>query len=144
MLFSTVALSVSLSFLVTELTGLLTGGMVSAGYLAFYFSEPMRILSTFLLSALIALILRLSREFLILYGRRRFMLSILLSILFVYALEKAYFIMSPLSLDLRVIGYIIPGLIANDMEKQGIIRTSLALIIVTALVKLLSILGGLL
>ena len=87
MLFSTVALSVILSFLVTELTGLLTGGMVSAGYLAFYFSEPMRILSTFLLSALIALILRLSREFLILYGRRRFMLSILLSILFVYALE---------------------------------------------------------
>ena len=144
MLFSTVALSVILSFLVTELTGLLTGGMVSAGYLAFYFSEPIRILSTFLLSALIALILRLSREFLILYGRRRFMLSILLSILFVYALEKAYFIMSPLSLDLRVIGYIIPGLIANDMEKQGIIRTSLALIIVTALVKLLSILGGLL
>ena len=144
MLFSTVALSVILSFLVTELTGLLTGGMVSAGYLAFYFSEPMRILSTFLLSALIAIILRLSREFLILYGRRRFMLSILLSILFVYALEKAYFIMSPLSLDLRVIGYIIPGLIANDMEKQGIIRTSLALIIVTALVKLLSILGGLL
>ena len=144
MLFSTVALSVILSFLVTELTGLLTGGMVSAGYLAFYFSEPMRILSTFLLSALIALILRLSREFLILYGRRRFMLSILLSILFVYALEKAYFIMSPLSLHLRVIGYIIPGLIANDMEKQGIIRTSLALIIVTALVKLLSILGGLL
>ena len=144
MLFSTVALSVILSFLVTELTGLLTGGMVSAGYLAFYFSEPMRILSTFLLSALIALILRLSREFLILYGRRRFMLSILLSILFVYALEKAFFIMSPLSLDLRVIGYIIPGLIANDMEKQGIIRTSLALIIVTALVKLLSILGGLL
>ena len=144
MLFSTVALSVILSFLVTELTGLLTGGMVSAGYLAFYFSEPMRILSTFLLSALIALILRLSREFLILYGRRRFMLSILLSILFVYALEKAYFILSPISLDLRVIGYIIPGLIANDMEKQGIIRTSLALIIVTALVKLLSILGGLL
>ena len=144
MLFSTVALSVILSFLVTELTGLLTGGMVSAGYLAFYFSEPMRILSTFLLSALIALILRLSRDFLILYGRRRFMLSILLSILFVYALEKAYFILSPLSLDLRVIGYIIPGLIANDMEKQGIIRTSLALIIVTALVKLLSILGGLL
>ena len=144
MLFSTVALSVILSFLVTELTGLLTGGMVSAGYLAFYFSEPMRILSTYLLSALIALILRLSREFLILYGRRRFMLSILLSILFVYALEKTYFILSPLSLDLRVIGYIIPGLIANDMEKQGIIRTSLALIIVTALVKLLSILGGLL
>ena len=144
MLYSTVALSVIISFLTTELTGLLTGGMISAGYLAYWFGEPMRIVSTLLMSILIALIMRVSRHFLILYGRRRFMLSILLSILFVYALEKAYFILSPLSLDLRVIGYIIPGLIANDMEKQGIIRTSLALIIVTALVKLLSILGGLL
>ena len=144
MLYSTVALSVILSFITTELTGILTGGMISAGYLAYWLNEPMRVVSTLLMSILIALILRLSRNFLILYGRRRFMLSILLSILFVYALEKAYFIMSPLSLDLRVIGYIIPGLIANDMEKQGIIRTSLALIIVIALVKLLSILGGLL
>ena len=144
MLYSTVALSVIISFLTTELTGLLTGGMISAGYLAYWFGEPMRIVSTLLMSILIAMIIRVSRHFLILYGRRRFMLSILLSILFVYALEKAYFILSPLSLDLRVIGYIIPGLIANDMEKQGIIRTSLALIIVTALVKLLSILGGLL
>ena len=144
MLYSTVALSVIISFLTTELTGLLTGGMISAGYLAYWFGEPLRIVSTLLMSILIALIMRVSRHFLILYGRRRFMLSILLSILFVYALEKAYFILSPLSLDLRVIGYIIPGLIANDMEKQGIIRTSLALIIVTALVKLLSILGGLL
>ena len=144
MLFSTVALSVILSFLVTELTGLLTGGMVSAGYLAFYFSEPMRILSTFLLSALIALILRLSREFLILYGRRRFMLSILLSIFGVYLVEKSYFLVSEFSFDMRIIGYIIPGLIASDMEKQGILRTTLALSAVTIVVKLLSLLGGIL
>ena len=46
MLYSTVALSVIISFLTTELTGLLTGGMISAGYLAYWFGEPMRIVST--------------------------------------------------------------------------------------------------
>lgn len=142
MLYSTVALSVILSFLTTELTGILTGGMISAGYLAYWIGEPLRILSTLLMSILITLILKLSRHFLILYGRRRFMLSILLSIFGVYIVEKSYFFLSSFTFDLRIIGYIIPGLIASDMEKQGIVRTVLALSAVTVVVKLLSLLGG--
>ena len=144
MLYSTVALSVIISFLTTELTGLLTGGMISAGYLAYWFGEPMRIVSTLLMSILIALIMRVSRHFLILYGRRRFMLSILLSIFGVYLVEKSYFFVSEFSFDMRIVGYIIPGLIASDMEKQGILRTTLALSAVTIVVKLLSLLGGIL
>ena len=144
MLYSTVALSVIISFLTTELTGLLTGGMISAGYLAYCFGEPMRIVSTLLMSILIAMIIRVSRHFLILYGRRRFMLSILLSIFGVYLVEKSYFFVSEFSFDMRIIGYIIPGLIASDMEKQGILRTTLALSAVTIVVKLLSLLGGIL
>ena len=144
MLYSTVALSVIMSFLTTELTGLLTGGMISAGYLAYWFGEPMRIVSTILMSVLIALILRLSRQFLILYGRRRFMMAILLSVFGVYLVEKSYFFLSVFSFDMRIIGYIIPGLIASDMEKQGILRTTLALFGVTVVVKLLTLWGGLL
>ena len=144
MLYSTVALSVIISFLTTELTGLLTGGLISAGYLAYWFGEPMRIVSTLLMSILIAIIIRVSRHFLILYGRRRFMLSILLSIFGVYLVEKSYFFVSEFSFDMRIIGYIIPGLIASDMEKQGILRTTLALSAVTIVVKLLSLLGGIL
>ena len=144
MLYSTVALSVIFSFLTMELTGILTGGMISAGYLAYWIGEPLRILSTLLMSILIALILRLSRHFLILYGRRRFMLSILLSIFSVFIVEKSYFFLSSLSFDLRIIGYIIPGLIASDMEKQGIVRTIAAMSAVTIVVKLMSMLGGLL
>lgn len=144
MLYSTVALSVILSFLTTELTGILTGGMISAGYLAYGLNEPFRIISTLLMSVLIALILRLSRHFLILYGRRRFMLSILLSIFGVYLLEKSYFLISSFTVDLRIIGYIIPGLIASDMEKQGIFRTLSALTAVTVTVRLIGMLGTLL
>ena len=144
MLYCTFARSVILGFLTTVLTGLLTGGMISAGYLAYWFGEPMRIVSTLLMSILIALIMRVSRHFLILYGRRRFMLSILLSIFGVYLVEKSYFLVSEFSFDMRIIGYIIPGLIASDMEKQGILRTTLALSAVTIVVKLLSLLGGIL
>lgn len=144
MLYSTVALSVILSFITTELTGILTGGMISAGYLAYWLNEPMRVVSTLLMSILIALILRLSRNFLILYGRRRFMMAILLSVFGVFIVEKSYFLISSFSFDMRIIGYIIPGLIASDMEKQGILRTTLALSGVTIVVKLLSLLGGIL
>ena len=72
------------------------------------------------------------------------MLSILLSIFSVFIVEKSYFFLSSLSFDLRIIGYIIPGLIASDMEKQGIVRTIAALSAVTIVGKLMSMLGGLL
>ena len=61
-----------------------------------------------------------------------------------YLVEKSYFFVSEFSIDKRIIGYIIPGLIASDMEKQGILRTTLALSAVTIVVKLLSLLGGIL
>ena len=72
------------------------------------------------------------------------MLSILLSIFGVFIIEKSYFYLSSFSFDMRIIGYIIPGLIAFDMEKQGIIRTLEALSAVTLVVKLISMLGGIL
>lgn len=142
MLYSTVALSVIFSFISTELTGILTGGMISAGYLAFWFQEPMRILSTLLMSVLIALILKGSRHFLILYGRRRFMLSVLLSIFGVYMVEKLYFYISFISHDMRIIGYIIPGLIASDMDKQGIFRTLVSVSVIALIVRMFMLLGA--
>ncbi|MCF0261909.1 MAG: hypothetical protein HUK23_03235, partial [Sphaerochaetaceae bacterium] len=42
-----VSLSVILGFLSSELLGIASGGLISAGYLAFFFSSPLRIVSTF-------------------------------------------------------------------------------------------------
>lgn len=41
--------------------------------------------------------------------------------------------------DLRVIGYIVPGLIANDMIRQGITKTLLATLLASAIVRLMLI-----
>ena len=136
MLYSSVALSIILSFISTEFVGVLTGGMISAGYLAYYFNSPTRIISTLLVAILITLAIKVLKNFLILYGRRRFMLSVLLSIFFVYIFQKMYFYLSAFDVDLRIIGYIIPGLIANDMEKQGIIKTILSLLAISSFIYL--------
>ena len=142
MLYTTVALSVLLSFISSEFLGILTGGMISAGYLAYFFSEPTRIAATILLGVVICLLMKALRHVIILYGRRRFMLSVILSLATVYLVQKSYYYLANVPVDVRVIGYIIPGLIANDMEKQGIIKTTLAVVAVTILVRLFSLLGA--
>ncbi len=139
MLYSSVALSIILSFISTEFVGVLTGGMISAGYLAYYFNSPTRIISTLFVAILITLAIKALKNFLILYGRRRFMLSVLLSIFFVYIFQKMYFYLSAFDVDLRIIGYIIPGLIANDMEKQGIVKTILSLLAISSIIYLLTL-----
>ena len=115
MLQQAIGLSIILGFLSTELPGIFTGGLVSAGYLAFFLEQPYRILSTLLLSLVVYGLTRLIGRVVILYGRRRFMLTVILGILLGWLYESQSYYISGISQDLRIIGYIIPGLVANDM-----------------------------
>ncbi|MBR0521152.1 MAG: hypothetical protein IJJ95_07455 [Spirochaetales bacterium] len=45
--------------------------------------------------------------------------------------------------DVRMVGFIIPGLIANDMFKQGVVKTLAAVTILSAIIRLI-ILSGIL
>ncbi len=49
-----------------------------------------------------------------------------------------------LSAEFDTVGYIIPGLVANEMERQRIVPTLLSLLIISVLVRLVLILLGLL
>lgn len=144
MLHTAVALSVILGFASVEFLGLLSGGIVSAGYLAFYLEQPFRILSTLALAVLVCLLVKLLQNFMIIYGRRRFMVTILLSIILSTVIEGSFIITSGIAQDLRMIGYIIPGLIANDMEKQGIFKTLAMVVIISLIIYLILHLGVLL
>ena len=137
MLQQAIGLSIILGFLSTELLGIFTGGLVSAGYLAFFLEQPYRILSTLLLSLVVYGLTRLIGRVVILYGRRRFMLTVILGILLGWLYESQSYYISGISQDLRIIGYIIPGLVANDMCKQGIWRTVLMILVCTLLIRLI-------
>lgn len=132
-----VFLSVVLSFGMYEAFGLLTGGMVSAGYLCLYFEQPLRIVTTLALSVITYGVIRLISRFTIVYGRRRFMLTILLSLIFSWIIEQFLLGIALIPQDIRIIDHVVPGLIANDMAKQGVTRTLLGILCSAAVVRLL-------
>ncbi|MEG0271083.1 MAG: poly-gamma-glutamate biosynthesis protein PgsC [Clostridia bacterium] len=132
-----IALSVMLSFVLNEAFGLLSGGMVSAGYLCLFFEQPLRIVSTLLLAILVYLLTRLLSRFVILYGRRRFMVMIVLGLILGWVIEKFVLGIALIPEDTRIIGHVVPGLIANDMYKQGIPRTLLAVLLSAAVLRVL-------
>ena len=134
MLKTAVALSIILGFLSQEFLGLASGGLVSAGYLAFYFNQPYRIVSTLALAIVVYFTVKLLEHFLFIYGRRRFACCVLLGIIYACLL-------SSVAGDLRAIGYIVPGLIANDMLKQGIFKTLVVLLIIGISIVLLHLAG---
>lgn len=141
MLQTAIALSVVLGFAMTELFGLMTGGLVSAGYLAFFTDTPWRIVSTMLMALVIFFAVRGLERVVILYGRRRFMATVLLSIVGAWFMKNHAYFTAGLAEDARLIGYMIPGLIANDMLKQGAVKTLVACLLLTLLIRLLLSLG---
>ena len=135
-----IALSTVLSFFSGECLGLLSGGMISGGYLALYIQSPLRLASTLCCAFAVYLIVLLLQKIVIIYGRRRFMACILLSFSYVILLLKIIPTLN-IPFDIRAVGYIIPGLIANDMLKQGVVKTLLSLSLVTLLTKILMLLA---
>ena len=142
MLKTAVALSVILGFLSQEFLGLASGGLVSAGYLAFFFNQPYRIISTLALAIIVFLSVKGLEQLLFIYGRRRFACCVLLGIIFAWILNEVIVSNIFISKDLRIIGYVVPGLIANDMLKQGVFKTLAVLLIVAISIVLLHLAGA--
>lgn len=109
------------------------GGVVTPGYLALFINYPYRILVTVAIALLVWLCLEFLVRRFILYGRRRFLLALLLG--FSFKLITETFLQPNLNLPIELIsvGYIIPGLIANEMVRQKPAKTILSLGIVTCL-----------
>ena len=60
---------------------------------------------------------------LILFGRRRFVFLILVGGVWSVLWRMLFPTLFPLSLEFTVIGWVIPGLIANHFERQGVLVT---------------------
>ena len=133
-----VAIGMVISFLFTELVGL---SPVACGprLPGLFWTNPYRLLATLLAALLTYLVVQGLSNFLIIFGRRRFMLSVLIAYLIGMVLSSTAHLL-PLGSDLRVIGYVVPGLIANDMIKQGVPKTLLAVAIVSLFVRLILLL----
>lgn len=122
-----------LGFLFYELVGISPGGVIAPAYFALFIYQPEKIAMTVLLSLVIFIIIKGLSQHLIIYGRRKLLLALLLSFALKLLIDLYLQPLNAIKLDLQSIGYIIPGLIANEMTRQKIIPTLLSLGIVTLL-----------
>lgn len=139
-----VGLGLVISLIFSETLGLAAGGMVVPGYIALMVHYPLRILGTVIVALITFWAMRFFSNFMFIYGRRRIVLVILLGFAFGW-LSREFLIINyqGISVEMQAIGYIIPGLIANWMERQGVIPTISTMIIAAVLIRMfLMILSG--
>lgn len=133
MVLETMFIGLVCSMLFVELTGFYAGGIIVPGYIALYIDSPLRIGGTLIIAILTLISYNFFSRYLIMYGRRRFVIMILIGSLWTvlgYQVLPNYF---PEMIELRAIGWVIPGLIANTFQKQGILVTIASLAVVSAL-----------
>jgi len=140
-----VGLAVSLLF--SELFGLAAGGMVVPGYFALFLNRPVNILLTLAAALITYFIVHLLSTLVIIYGKRRTVLMILIGYLVrmliaTIPLDMLYRIdvVAEAEVELEVIGYIIPGLIAIWLDRQGLVETLCALTAASVIIRLVLIL----
>jgi len=137
MIYQAIGIGIAIGFLFYELVGLSPGGIVVPGYIALFINQPIRIAVTVGIAILTYYIVTFLSNYLILYGKRRFLSMILISFLVKWTVESFIFQFPTTNIEIQSIGYIIPGLLANEMKRQGIIPTLLAMSIVAILVRLI-------
>jgi poly-gamma-glutamate biosynthesis protein PgsC/CapC len=124
-----IGLLVSLVF--TGITGFYPGGIIVPSYLVLFMDQPARIAGT-LIAAFMALVsYKLASHYLILFGRWRFVFIVLIGGIWALLWRELFPSIFPLSLEFRVIGWVIPGLIASHLERQGVVVTTASLVTVT-------------
>ncbi len=133
-----IGLGLTLSLILSELVGLSSAGLVAPGYLALYLDQPARLAATFLVAFGTWAAVKFGfARLVVLYGRRRFGITVLTGFLLNAALDHVLFILPPEAGGLRAIGYIVPGLIANTALQQGVAPTVGLTLLVAAAVRLI-------
>jgi poly-gamma-glutamate biosynthesis protein PgsC/CapC len=125
-----IALGMLISLMFSETLGVMGGGVIVPGYFAMHLQDIPSVLITFVIAYLTYLIIYFLSDYLLVYGRRRVILSLLIAFLLGLTARKFLFINFPLD----YIGFIIPGLIASWYDKQGVLRTTSVVLIQSSIV----------
>lgn len=132
-----IGLGVAFSLIFHEVFGLAAGGIVVPGYIALNFHDPYKLAGTLIVAFAVWIVIRIIGRFVFVYGRRRMVLAVLLGFVFGYMSRQLFAFGIAGNVGLEAIGYIIPGLIANWMERQGVYKTITTVLIAGAMVRLM-------
>ena len=133
-----IGMGIILSLVLSEALGVTAGGIIVPGYISLFLDQPVQVVSTFLVAILVWMIIKGLSKVMFLYGKRRIVLALILGFLFGY-LSRTIYVDTESIKSVAVIGNIIPGLIANWMDRQGVVRTVSVVLLTAVIVKLLVI-----
>lgn len=131
MTFETLFIGLIVAVIYVEVMDIYPGGIIVPAYVALYLDQPLRVLVTIAAALLSLYSYKILSRFLILFGKRRFVMLILLGGIWaqLWFFLLPYFFSDPAGL--RAIGWLIPGLLANNLEKQKFVPTLASLFIVS-------------
>lgn len=133
MMVETFFIGLILAFLYVEIMDIYPGGIIVPAYVALYLDQPVRVLVTVTIALFSLLTYRLLSRYFILFGKRRFVMLLLLGALW----GQLWFWVVPHvfsgDTEFRMIGWVIPGLLANNLEKQRFFATLASLFTVAVL-----------
>jgi len=136
-----VGIGLVVSLIFSELFALAAGGMIVPGYLALSLNRPFDVILTVGTGLMTFAIVHGLSSFTLVYGRRRTVIMILVGYL-MGTLVRATIgtVPAPTGVEMQVIGFIIPGLIAIWLDRQGVIETLAALVTASVVVRLVLVL----
>lgn len=135
-----------------EVFGTCAGGLVVPGYLALFLVRPVDIALTLAVAWVTYSLVRVLASVMIVYGRRRTVLTILIGFLIgsvvnqwiglgiLSSVNDPSALASSRALELSSIGFIIPGLIATWMDREGTVETVSGLLTSAVITRLILIL----
>jgi len=133
----TIGIVVSLAL--TEAIGLSAGGIIVPGYVALLLDRPAALAGFLLVAAASYGIVRALGMVLMLYGNRRFAVAVLAGLMLGVGAQWAS-LSAPLYVEWVGLGLIVPGLLAHQFDRQGVLPTLAMLAIAAPLVRLILIL----
>ncbi|MBX3729242.1 MAG: poly-gamma-glutamate biosynthesis protein PgsC [Candidatus Sumerlaeia bacterium] len=126
------------ALLVEEWTGLVPGGIIVPAFLAMAWNDPTRLLATLAAAGVVYALLLGMQRIVFLYGRRRFAWAIVTGVVIKQLLAWTLPGLGIAPYGLLIVGFLIPGLMAETCARQGVSKTIAALVIATVATRLLA------
>jgi hypothetical protein len=137
----TIILGIVVSTIIYKRTGLTLGGVIVCGYLALFVGQPLHIIVTLAIAYLTyQIVYKILQKRFMLNGRKLFEIEILVGLIFQVLWITIIRLFVTINIDLTIlygIGFVLPGVIAHDMGRQGARNTIGSILLGVSIVALI-------
>lgn len=137
----TIILGIVVSTIIYKRTGLTLGGVIVCGYLALFIGQPIHILVTLVISYIThQIVYKVLQKRFMLNGRKLFEVEILIGLIIQALWITMIKMVGLFDMDLTIlyaIGFVLPGVIAHDMGRQGPRKTLSSIILGVSIIALI-------